>query len=378
MTDSMLEHFDKDLIEKIAKEQGFKDPRLLEKFIRILEVVEHVQRELSDCAVKGGMAVPFNLQDGQPHRLSVDVDMVTGMPRDQVNMIMEKIFKNLTFLTDYKGPHSPKNSNKKLPLLTYYCKYVSVFGDDAEMKIEIFHGMSMNIMTQKIKNPSNVAGIKINFPAIVYDSGSLIGDKMTTLAFKTVGIPAGRKSSVPKQIYDIACLLRSVSKKPPIIRIIETFEKTIDDERSYFASNPPEIKAILDDLAEFSDELFIKDQYRLETQYIGKLQTFETNMLGGQKYTKKMHITDIFLVKAIAKIIVKKINGAEAKTITTMANELLAGLEKISNMDLAEQNIEFKNILRKYGKASKVGKVMKNLTAEQAYLYDQIIEMEKP
>lgn len=45
----LMDNFNRDNIEKIAQEQGFRDSQLLEKFIRLFEVMSHIQRELSDC-----------------------------------------------------------------------------------------------------------------------------------------------------------------------------------------------------------------------------------------------------------------------------------------------------------------------------------------
>ena len=50
----LMDNFNRDNIEKIAQEQGFRDSQLLERFIRLFEVMSYTQRELSDCAVKGG------------------------------------------------------------------------------------------------------------------------------------------------------------------------------------------------------------------------------------------------------------------------------------------------------------------------------------
>ncbi|RNJ77086.1 MAG: hypothetical protein EB828_01585, partial [Nitrosopumilus sp. D6] len=237
--------------------------------------------------------------------------------------------------------------------------------------------MDMNVPTLKTVKPDTIAGIKMDFLAKVYDSNSLIGDKLTTLAFNTIGISSENSSHIPKQIYDITNLLKSIPQGSFILKIIDVFEKTVDAEISYCTSPLPKKAAVLDDLDKFTDKLFIKDQIRLEPRYIGKLSTFTTNMLGKQTYIRKNHIADILLVKAIIKIILKKINGTDSKTVVKLANELLAGLDEISKLDLARQNIEFKNILRKYGKSSKMGRILKNLSPEQAYLYDYIIKIEK-
>lgn len=70
-------------IDTIRKDQGFRDSLPLEKFIMDFEVLTHIQKALPDCVVKGGMAVPFHLHDKTLRRLSVDIDIVTGIHEKQ-------------------------------------------------------------------------------------------------------------------------------------------------------------------------------------------------------------------------------------------------------------------------------------------------------
>ena len=56
-------------------------------------MLTHIQQVLPDCVVKGGMAVPFHLQDNKLRRLSVDIDIVTGSSKEDVINAMRKVAK---------------------------------------------------------------------------------------------------------------------------------------------------------------------------------------------------------------------------------------------------------------------------------------------
>lgn len=204
----------RDSLDEIKKNNGFRDALPLEQFIMDFEVLTHIQKVIPDCVVKGGMAVPFHLQDNRLRRLSVDIDIVTAKSRDDVISAMKIVSRELKGVVDIGEPHIPQEtSNKKLPLLTYFCGYKSSINTKAELKIEIFYGNKMNIQSKKIKDKIEIIGVPINFLLSVYDHSSLIGDKLTTLPFNTIGINPERGLDVPKQIYDIATLLKSTLNK---------------------------------------------------------------------------------------------------------------------------------------------------------------------
>jgi len=366
-------------IDTIRDDHGFIDSLTVEKFIMDFEVLTHIQEVIPDCVVKGGMAVPFHLHDKTLRRLSVDIDIVTGHSREEVIEAMKKVSEKLKGVVNIGEPHIPnKTRNKELPLLTYYCTYKSSIGDDPEMKIEIFYGNEMGTKSKKIEDKIEIIGLPIDFPLSIYDHGSLIGDKLTTLPFHTIGIDSDRELDVPKQIYDIATLLKSLSGEPPMEIIIDTFEKISGDEISYFKEKPPTFEDVLHDLDSFSDRLLITDsQIKLNPSYNGRFEKFTTEMLGNGRYPGYVHVTDILLIKVIIKLILKKFNGVELGIITEKAKQLLDGLNNFSKLERGDKVIESKKLVAKYGKKSEKGKIMKNLFPEQVFLYDQLIEIEK-
>ncbi len=367
----------RETLDAIKTSYGFLDLLPLEKFIMDFEVLTHIQEVLPDCVVKGGMAVPFHLHDETLHRLSVDIDIVTGSSREEVIAAMKKVSQKLKDAVEIDDPYVPKTAGiKKLPLLTYYCEYQLSVNETSEIKIEIFYGNSMKIQSKKIVTKTEIIGVPIDFPLFVYDHGSLIGDKLTTLPFNTIGIRFD-KPDIPKQIYDIASLLKSITGRFPLEMIVDAFEKTSRDEISYFNEKSPTFEDVLSDLDNFSDKLLVTDnQIKLDPSYQGRFNKFTTELLGKRRYRGYAHVSDILLIKVIIKLILKKFNGAESETITKKAKQILDELSELSQLEDKVKNIARVKLVAKYGKTSIPGKIMKNLFPEQAYLYDQLIKAE--
>ena len=376
-------YLNKEKIEQIKTENAFRDSLPLEKFIMDFEVLIHIQEVLPDCIVKGGMAVPFHIQDKTLRRLSVDIDIVTGSSREEVIEAMKKVSEKLKGIVTIKEPHIPKpttkNKNKKLPLLTYYCEYKSSIDENPEMKIEIFYGNKMEIKSKKIDDQIEIIGFLVDFPISIYEHGSLIGDKLTTLPFNTIGIDPNREIDVPKQIYDIGTLLRSISGKSLMEEIIDAFEKISSDEISYFIENKPSFNLVLEDLNSFSDQMLVTDnQIKLNKSYEGRFDKFTIEMLGKTRYPSYVHVTDILLIKVVTKIIIKKLeNKMNLDTASRKLTEILDSLGAISKSEPKEKFRLVRQYVGKHGKDSSDGKIIKNLLAEQAYLYDQLLEIEK-
>jgi len=338
-------HFQKYLtnekIEGIKQKYEFRDKLPIEKFIMDFEVLTHIQKELPDCVVKGGMAVPFHIQEKSLRRLSVDIDIVTGQSEETVIKAMKKIAEKLKGMVEIPSNHIPaKKNNKKLPLLTYYCKYRSLVDDSPEIKIEIFYGNQLKVKTKLITNNEEIIGVPIDFPLSIFDHGALIGDKLTTLPFNTIGMDSEREHDIPKQIYDIANLLKSTTSNIPIQEIIETFELVSREEISYYIEDQPSIDEILDDLIRFPDGLLqIENQIKLNPSYEGKYDNFRTEVLSGSQYKKQIHVIDILLVKILTLFIRKKIkNKIEFSEISKKLKEILSELSRISTLSGSEKN----------------------------------------
>ena len=63
--------------------------------------------------------------------------------------------------------------------------------------------------------------------------------------------------------------------------------------------------------------------------------------------------------------------------INSKINEIITERNRISKLEGSEGTGELRKIVGKYGKKSEQGKIIKNMFPVQAYLYDQILELEE-
>jgi hypothetical protein len=376
-------HFQKyltrDKINEIREKYGFRENLPLEQFIMDFEALYHIQKKLPDCVVKGGMAVPFHLKEKSLRRLSVDIDMVTGQTRETVIGVMKEIAEKLDGFITIPENHTPeKKDNKELPLLTYYCNYQSSVEEKPRIKIEIFYDNQLQVKTKRITDNEEIIGFEIDFPLSIFDHGALIGDKLTTLPFNTIGIGGNRGRDIPKQIYDIAHLLKSISDEIPIKEIVETFEIVSREEISYYITNPPTTTEIVEDLLQFSNELLkIEGQINLNDSYEGTYQGFRTEMISGGNYKKQTHIVDILLIKILALFVKKKIKKEiEYDEISNNLRRILDKLFEILQLSRDDRLALTRELAIKHGKKSRNGQIILNSLTEYAFLYDIIAELE--
>ena len=369
----------KEQIEKMGKKYGFKHLESLDKFIMDYEVYGHVKEIIPDCVVKGGMAVSFHLQDPTLRRLSIDIDMVTDASREDVINKMKKVSAKIRDIIDIGEPHVPKKpKEKKLPLLTYYCKYKSSMGKESEIKMDIFHKNRMELKTKHVERGFEIMGFDMPIPISIYDRGTLIGDKLTTLPFNTIGINSERKIDVTKQIYDISALIKTTQGPFPMGEIIDAFEKISGDEMSYFAHDGPSFDEILDDIVKFPEGILqMQDSIKLDKSYEDRFRMFTTELLGNTGYPKHSHMADILLVRFIIELIVKRIaSNVKLDTLADRAAQVIKKLNTISKLGPKDNTAERKKIIAKYGRGS-TSKIIKEAFAESAFLYGQLLEAKK-
>ena len=111
----------------------------VEKFLIDLEVLYHMRRAMPGCVVMGGLAVPFHL-DREAARVSIDVDVVTGLDAEGSRLAMDRAFKDMGGTIRDGKPHRPRFPRRALPLNTYFCRYTSALDTEPrEIKIGLLY-----------------------------------------------------------------------------------------------------------------------------------------------------------------------------------------------------------------------------------------------
>ena len=374
----MTLHFEsvlgQDGVEKIRKKEGFNDPYAVERFIMNFEIFWAVQKEIPDCAVRGGMAVPFHLAKAIPARLSADIDVVTSLDKGEVVDAMRRVAENLSGSIQIPEHHKPERVKACILLLTYFCKYESGFGDAGEVKIEIFYGEQPSVGTEVMDAPRRVAGFTIDYDLTVYRPGPLIGSKLTALAFETVGLPPEREYESVKHIYDISCMLKSAQGSEWVEEAATALQKSVADEMSYRSNPGFTAPAVLDDVAAFPSRLLeVRDgRMRLSKAHEGRLGKFRTELLGGSRYANHDHAADILLAGCACLALVRRVHK---KPEDESLLDVLAELAEIETLDGRGKIRRVRRIAASLGVGTEDGRIVKNMTAEQACLYSAAARM---
>lgn len=361
----------------IASRYGFSSLEATEKWVMDFDAYRLMRKFIPDCTVKGGMAVPFHLRSGVLGRLSVDIDAATALDREDAKKSMDDMFSDTSSIFTGKKLHRPQNPRKNLPLPTYFCNYNTVVGaKKPDVKIDLFYDDTRLATTKKISPPSSAVGVDIDFEVEVYDYYSLIGDKLTTLAFDTIGLRAA-DPGVPKHVYDIASLARSAGGAMSMGRLGRALEASSMIEIGYAGMNGLGMSDVYDDLTKFRRRLLRPSRgVGLDEPYTGRFSTFGTLMLGHRQRRPQMHATDVMIASVLAEALALVHRKAASETkMGQFVNNMLSDLEGIGAMSPAESGARAKKLRLRHKKNSADYDRIRASPAEHVCLYNCLLDL---
>lgn len=345
------------------------------------ELFYHLQELIPDCIVRGGMAVPFHLSDKKARRLSVDIDVVTKASQGDIVRAMEMVGKKLDrFVNMPNSIHKPGRATKNLPLLTYYIPYKSVLGmEEAEIKVEVWHEFNKPMPSKRIEQGFDLFSFETDFPIDIFDKGSLIGDKITTLALSSIGVPRKRYGDIPKHIYDISGLLKisgleDLKVVKPAFDLICEYENTFfTDGRSFTAEK------IIDDIIKSLDSfLTIQGGYILTNEQMSLYGKFNATLLGQGYGGPLRYINNIMLVKLLAVYLQSVIKNA--LSTDDFASRLYSDLQYLKSLQALDNAAERRKLHKEIIAPLKTGTnyvFAKRIPVEQALMFSRIKELQK-
>lgn len=215
-------------ISSISDGHRNADKILIEKVIRALSLLEHLQHEGLDFIFKGGSALLLLLKE--PRRFSIDIDIILeNKPPD-----IETLFQSVVAKSDFsRFEENIRQSNADIPKAHYkfyYYPSTSARGLEEYILLDILFQENpyaridkTNIECVFIETGGPVTQVRV--PAIE----GLLGDKLTAFAPNTTGIPYGQEKELEiiKQLFDIAQLF-DLTTHLDLVR--ETFEKVANQE----------------------------------------------------------------------------------------------------------------------------------------------------
>ena len=208
-------YFDREHILERQALYGFTQAVKVETFLWDLELFGQLQRTLGNRVVlKGGAAAQLFFAP-ERQRTSVDIDVIYLGDAALLPTVLASIHEafgadDLYFKFSRHVPLSPRT---KLPLETYFVSVPTATGrTPINMKVD-FHLMDhLDLQVTEIEGASAFV-IPLAFKPRCLSAGSLIGDKLLTLAQGSIGIPPEREDDMPKQLYDLDGLSRVVKSQ---------------------------------------------------------------------------------------------------------------------------------------------------------------------
>lgn len=201
-----------DWIFKLRAKLGKRiDPKLIEKVIWALTLLEQLKINGLDFTFKGGTALLLATE--KPKRFSIDIDIITEHSEKEIIAVLQKIKEDKIFL-DWKDDNNRKHT-PDAPIGHFKAYYKSVVDDSIEpILLDLLYTANPYPETQikPVKHAwllTSGENSKITMPTF----DAILGDKLTAFAPKTTGIlySKNRPVEIIKQLYDIAFLFDNIS-----------------------------------------------------------------------------------------------------------------------------------------------------------------------
>lgn len=219
------------------------DPKLIEKVIYALTLLEQLQLNNLNFVFKGGTALLLATET--PQRLSIDIDIITEEPKDKIKEILEKISQLEIFIRwedDNDRKHSPD-----APIGHFKMFYKSVVdGQEEPILLDLLYTANPYPETKQYPiNHSWLATWGKDVMVVLPTFEAILGDKLTAFAPKTTGIlySKNRPVEIIKQLYDISFLFDQISD---LNVVKESYARIVKQEIGFRKLNIHADKVLID------------------------------------------------------------------------------------------------------------------------------------
>lgn len=227
------ETFSSEWIQALRNKLGRRvDPKMIEKVIYALAILEQIKGAGLDFIFKGGTCLL--LTSKEPQRFSIDIDIITEQSREEITAALDGVVKMGDFIrweadNDRKAaPDAPVSHYK----IYYSSKIDNSFGDEPIL-LDVLH--APNPYPEIAEHPIEHSWLKQEGDVVVvkvpiYDC--ILGDKLTAFAPKSTGIlyTKGRPVEIIKQLYDISFLFDHIKR---IELVKESYLQVVKEEIAY-------------------------------------------------------------------------------------------------------------------------------------------------
>jgi len=338
-------YFTQEEILERARKYEFPNPLAVEIFLWDCEIAAQLQDKCADVALKGGTAAQLHLPL-EKQRGSRDIDIATPLSKGDIAETVQRISQSLQGNVKFKL-HKPKKPTPKLPLITYFAKVPSKTAPsrkELEIKIDIL--LESPILPTVVLN--NVETFAVDVQRMkCFTVGTLIGDKLLTLAEESIGMTL--KADYPKQIYDIDALLEvcEISKNTinDMVESVKTLTKLEASIRNMKITPTEALHDVIKTMDKYSlvdtsggDESIKKNIDAFQQFFVNKNQ--KRPFYGWSSKSLKIK----FLATIISECIENKLSESHAAKVITRSKNIAAKLNQISGKDVIEVRKKLLNL----------------------------------
>ncbi|MEB3800476.1 nucleotidyl transferase AbiEii/AbiGii toxin family protein [Flavobacterium columnare] len=203
------------------------DPKLIEKVIWALTLLEQLKINGLNFTFKGGTALLLATE--KPKRFSIDIDIITEHTEKEIIAVLQKTVDEKIFLSwedDNNRKHTPD-----APIGHFKAYYKSVVDGNIEpILLDLLY--TPNPYPEVRELPIKHAWLSTLKEEVIITMptfDAILGDKLTAFAPKTTGIlySKNRPVEIIKQLYDIAFLFDNITNLE-IVR--SSYNKVVQEE----------------------------------------------------------------------------------------------------------------------------------------------------
>ena len=239
---------DRDRMESLRNELGFKDPGIFEKSVYAFNLLSEVVKCYPGLVFKGGTSLLLHIFP--PARLSIDIDIL--LPPSEKEGLSERLTQMAADSDWFEGIEESHRKNKTIPKAHFKFPITSHFSKIQQYVLldVVFTEAPYGSLLQKdiATNPMAFAGARgvVNVPTVE----GLLGDKLTAISPKTMGIPLvpDRTMEFMKQIIDLGELFKVADDDEELRR---SFVKTVMVENG-FRNSAHSSDDVFDDITEIA------------------------------------------------------------------------------------------------------------------------------
>lgn len=219
------------------------DPKLIEKVIWALTLLEHLKLKGLNFTFKGGTALLLATEI--PKRFSIDIDIITEHTEEEIKRVLQKIVEEKTFISwedDNNRKHTPD-----APIGHFKIYYESVVDGNTEpILLDLLYTPNPYPEVREIPIKHSWLSTSGEDTIIVMPTfDAILGDKLTAFAPKTTGIlyTKNRPVEIIKQLYDIAFLFDNINN----LEIVKSSYNKVVQEEIGFRKLEISAKEVLED-----------------------------------------------------------------------------------------------------------------------------------